>query len=72
MQTFRKKLLENRLGYFMTREQEEAFYEEVLQRVILNPRFYLDNLDDLHVFRLSWVEYKPENIPEIETFIKES
>lgn len=38
----------------MTPEEEEQYYIEILDRVIANPRFYLDHLDDgtLIVFRL--------------------
>lgn len=72
MKKIERTLIENRVGYFMSKEEEEEFYQETLRRIIHNPRFYLDNLDDLHVFRLSSVEYKAEKVPEIETFIKES
>jgi hypothetical protein len=41
---------ENRLGKFMTEEEEKKYFIEVCERIIANPRFYLDNLDDLHVF----------------------
>ena len=41
---------ENRLWLFMEREDEKAYYQEVCSRIIANPRFYLDNLEDLYVF----------------------
>lgn len=47
------------LGYFMSLDEERLYYEEVLQRVINNPRFYLDNLDDLEVFYCSFINYFP-------------
>jgi hypothetical protein len=50
---------ENKLGLFMELHEEKAYYQEVLQRIINNPRYYLDNLDDLYVFRVSFIEYKP-------------
>ena len=37
---------------------EKAFYEETLDRVIANPRFYLDNLNVLPVFMVSFHHYK--------------
>jgi hypothetical protein len=50
---------ETRLGYFMTIEQEYAYYNEVLERVINNPRKYLDALDDgsLSEFMVSFINY---------------
>jgi hypothetical protein len=51
----------NKLWHFMDKAEEKAYYDEVLERVIHNPRFYLDNLDDLSVFRVSFIEYKAEN-----------
>lgn len=51
---------ENRLWYFMTAEEEHAYYNEVLDRVIANPRYYLDNLDTLFTFRVSFRKYKAE------------
>jgi hypothetical protein len=44
----------------MSIEEEKSFYDEVLERVILNPRFYLDHLDNkgLWVFRVSFLDYK--------------
>lgn len=44
----------------MTIEDEVEFYNEVLDRVISNPRFYLDHLDNrgLWVFRCSFLDYK--------------
>jgi len=52
--------IENRLFMFMTPEEEHAYYDEVLERVIRNPRFYLDNLDELSSFRVSFIGYKAE------------
>lgn len=37
---------------------EKEYYYEVLDRVIANPRFYLDNLDKLDVF---WVSFLNSN-----------
>jgi hypothetical protein len=50
--------LKKNLG--MSDEDERDFYMEVLDRVIRNPRFYLDHLDNrgLWVFRVSFLDYK--------------
>ena len=37
------------------RALEKQFYNEVLDRVIANPRFYLDNLDKLDVFYVTFL-----------------
>ena len=37
-------------GLAFVQSAERAFYAEVLDRIILNPRLYLDKLDDLPVF----------------------
>ena len=39
----------------LAKELEKEYYYEVLDRVIANPRFYLDNLDKLDVFRVSFL-----------------
>lgn len=41
----------------MTAEEEQEFFDEVCYRVIHNTRWYLDNLDDLWVFEVSWLDY---------------
>ena len=52
---------ENKLWLFMTLEEEREFVDEVLSRVRRNPRFYLDNLDKLDVFRTRFVRYKRDS-----------
>jgi len=47
----------NCLRDVMTAEQERAFYDNILQRVFCYPRYYLDNLDYLDTFRVSFLEY---------------
>lgn len=49
---------ENRLGAFMSIEQEYTYYNEVLERVIRNPRYYLNHLEELDVFEVSFIDYK--------------
>ena len=39
-----------------TGEQKE-FYAEILERIIKNPRFYLENLGYLEVFRFDFIHY---------------
>lgn len=58
--------LANKLWEFMTYQEEKDYYAEILQRVYLDPRYYLDHLDDLRVFRVSFLYYKPEEFDEIE------
>lgn len=50
---------ENKLWLFMTSEEERRYVDEVYARVIRNPRFYLDNLEKLDMFRTRFKRYKP-------------
>jgi len=50
---------ENRLHQFMPKEKEKEYLEEVYERVMRNPRFYLDNLPELDMFRTRFKNYKP-------------
>ena len=43
-------------GY--SREEEGLIYDAVLEDIILNPRFYLDNLKSMKTFRVRWHYYK--------------
>lgn len=43
-------------------EEELEFYDEILERVIKDPRYYLQNLEDLEVFRFSFIEFKKEKV----------
>jgi hypothetical protein len=69
---------ENYLWHFMTIEEQREYYDEVLTRVINNPRFYLDNLEELDVFKVSFIKYHwtkralkiPFKYVENERFIK--
>lgn len=51
---------ENRLWLFMSKEEEDAYFAEVLERVARDPRWYLDNLSELSVFRVRFENYKPK------------
>lgn len=51
---------ENReLTQDMTLEEQKLFYYETLDRVINNPRFYLDHLEDnvLVIYKCSFLDY---------------
>lgn len=48
---------ENRLWTFMEKDEEEWYYQETLNRILSNPRWYLDNLDYLINFRVSFIDY---------------
>jgi hypothetical protein len=41
-----------------TRAEEIEIYDSVLQDVYDNPRWYIDNLDYICIFRLSWGDYR--------------
>lgn len=45
----------DREGLVEAKRLEKELYYEVLDRVIANPRYYLDNLDNLEVFRVSFL-----------------
>jgi len=47
----------NTLLQVMTKEEEHEYYDLVLCAVIENPRKYLDNLETLDVFRVSFINY---------------
>jgi hypothetical protein len=47
----------NTLGQVMTKEEEHEYYDLVLCAVIENPRKYLDNLEVLDEFRVSFLHY---------------
>jgi len=50
---------ENKLHLFMDKETEREYLDEVYERVRENPRFYLDNLPELDMFRTRFKNYKP-------------
>ena len=41
-----------------THEEEVEFYDLVVQDVYDNPRWYLDNLEYIVAFRVSWKDYR--------------
>ena len=43
-------------GYSL--QDEERIYNEQLSDIYNNARWYLDNLDSLHEYRVSWQNYK--------------
>jgi hypothetical protein len=50
---------EDKLWLFMSLEDEYNYFYEVCDRIISNPRYYLDNLDELYVFKVSFIHYGP-------------
>jgi len=40
-------------------EDEKLWYAELLERIRRRPRFYLDNLSEFEVFRVSFINYRP-------------
>lgn len=59
--------LENDLGLFMDLDEQREYYNEVLARVIHNPRYYLDNLDNLYAFRVRFLKYPAERVKDMIT-----
>ncbi len=47
-------------GY--TQEEEDYIYNSTLSAVLSNTRWYLDNLDKLPTYRLSWHSYNTKNV----------
>lgn len=41
-----------------TFDEEKQLYEDSLREVYENPRWFLDNLDKLSSFRVSWKDYR--------------
>lgn len=58
-------------GY--TKEEEKEIFNQVLQDVYDNPRWYLDNLDYITTFQVFWASSKPRTvvIPYEHTYIEE-
>lgn len=50
---------DNELYLFMSAADERAYYDEVCERIIRNPRWYLNNLSELSEFRVRFENYKP-------------
>jgi len=42
------------LNDVMTKGEEHEYFNSTLDLIIENPRYYLDNLNTLFVFRVSW------------------
>lgn len=57
-----------RSGYTITEEGE--VYDEQLQDIVANPRWYLDNLDYLCEYRVSWKNYRHTNPTKPREFVK--
>ena len=44
-----------------TKEEEEKFYDDLLEDIILNPRWYLNNFTKLKEVRVSWANYRSKS-----------
>jgi len=55
-------------GYTM--KVQEQIYEDLLEDVIANPRWYLDQLSYLSEFRVSWINYAKQNVTKPYRFSK--
>jgi hypothetical protein len=49
---------ERREEFLLSRSEQESAYNDCLQRVLDNPRYYLDNLERLDEFKVNWKNYK--------------
>lgn len=59
MKTMKTKYdMDNKLWHFMPIEEEKRYFFDICDRIIANPRFYLDNLDELSTFKVSFINYK--------------
>ena len=56
-------------GYSIT--EQAIIYDECLEDVIENTAFYLDQLDYIREFRVSWVDYRKQNITKPYKFTQE-
>ena len=54
-------------GY--TVEQEAAIYEEQLDDLGRNPRWYLDQLEYFVEYKVSWVDYKKQKVTRPHRFV---
>ena len=41
---------------------QEKIYDDLLEDVLENPRWYLDQLSYLSEFRVSWINYAKQNV----------
>jgi hypothetical protein len=60
---------ENKLRLFMDEEEEREYLEETYERVRQNPRFYLDNLPHLDMFRTRFKHDYPYDDYKTETLL---
>lgn len=47
-----------------SKEEEKSWFFDCCHRIIANPRWYLDHLDNIPVFRVKIKEIFPEKIPD--------
>ena len=58
----------NDSGY--TREQQAKIYDDLLEDVLANPRWYLDQLDYLAEFKVHWIDYSKQKVTRPYCFVK--
>ena len=51
-------------------KEQETVYDDLLDDVIENPRWYLDQLPYLSEFRVSWINYGKQNVTKPYRFSK--
>lgn len=51
----------------MSLEEQKAFYKENLARIINNPRYYLDNLEELDVYLVSFINYQSSDAKSLKS-----
>jgi hypothetical protein len=55
-----------------TLEEQETLYEQCLLSVYNNPRYYLDNLEFLREFKVSWADYSSVGITKPYKYCKKN
>ena len=53
-------------------EEQARLYDECLKDVIENTAYYLDQLEYVREFRVSWVDYRRQNVTKPYKFTLES
>jgi hypothetical protein len=56
----------------MNKEEEREYYEAVLYKVMINPRYYLDNLERFDSFRVSFINYSTKRRIKPKPYIKKA
>jgi hypothetical protein len=62
------KDIESKLYLFMTKEEEREYFETTCDKIIANPRYYLDNLENLNVFTVSFNNYRKRKVKKAKVY----